>query len=707
MSIAPVVPVVHTMRTARAERRRQAGRRREAGLLLNLARRRRQTVARGRRRNPSLPPDLNAPAQRSRYYNILASMMEYINNRTYPSDKVFSAQELGVLKPEDIHRWMCWKIYGNPTPGNDAQPKMRSSTIQYWKKAISYFMPTDSGWNDAVEAGNPTKSKLINRLHKAVKKAETRGQGKPSRADRKFTDDEFDRALDLLGSNGSSAVVDRRRFQAMVKFQYHLIGRCDDTAHVKKEVIRESTQFAGHLVAQMRWSKNVTDERDCPNQLIMGSMNPKYCVELGLALFLEKWIGDGEGAISQWLFANGTTTRSDEVTDQDKEAASLKTAYSRYVTKAVLESPSFVKDGPGQLGTHSIRKIAVTNCRQRGCSKDECDYRARWKFSRRMQDTYTDTQLNWPDIKAGSKLCQGGVCKYKVKEGLGITDQWLATEICPNIAGAFDHRVAAILAKPLLWACFEPNVMTEVPNELYQTVCGKIRASNLNLEQGVNPIEKVELIPSQTDGNVDMDEVPLDEGEIAAGGGTFRRNQEMNVAVYAKVRRTAERVVEMQHLEVTEFAELKKRLIKLERMIHSLCVAPARIVGGGGRATTAAGAPIRVGIPAAPTDGQAVLCRGPKTLEVLWDEYVNGVGGNKPAREWTPRERGRKKSKATFSKRLRFWRCMTRLINGGCTVSVAIRRIHQVYGYGSITSILDKMQEHEGNGRGGHARLQA
>ena len=62
------------------------------------------------------------------------------------------------------------------------------------------------------------------------------------------------------------------------------------------------------------------------------------------------------------------------------------------------------------------------------------------------------------------------------------------------------------------------------------------------------------MIPSQTDGNVDMDEVPLDEAEIAAGSGTFRRNQETNVAVYAKVRRTAERVVEMQHLEVSEFA---------------------------------------------------------------------------------------------------------------------------------------------------------
>jgi hypothetical protein len=36
-------------------------------------------------------------------------------------------------------------------------------------------------------------------------------------------------------------------------------------------------------------------------------MNTKYCVLLGLSLFLEQWIRNGDGATSQWLFCDGTT----------------------------------------------------------------------------------------------------------------------------------------------------------------------------------------------------------------------------------------------------------------------------------------------------------------------------------------------------------------------------------------------------------------
>ena len=48
---------------------------------------------------------------------------------------------------------------------------------------------------------------------------------------------------------------------------------------------------------KMGWSKNVHEERDCPQQLILGLMNRKYCCLLGLDLFLEKLIANGEGAI--------------------------------------------------------------------------------------------------------------------------------------------------------------------------------------------------------------------------------------------------------------------------------------------------------------------------------------------------------------------------------------------------------------------------
>ena len=188
-------------------------------------------------------------------------------------------------------------------------------------------------------------------------------------------------------------MVNRKKFQAMVKLQYHIIGRCDDLSHLKKNVLEASTQLPGRLTVKMRWSKNVLEERDCPKQIIMGAMNSKYCVELGLALYLEKWIGDGDGAVSQWMFSNGQSTDTDTTAVQNKDASQIRSAFGRFLKKAALNNEEFSREVSGNLGTHSIRKIATTVVRQRGCSKDDADYRARWKMSQRMQDNYTDLQL--------------------------------------------------------------------------------------------------------------------------------------------------------------------------------------------------------------------------------------------------------------------------------------------------------------------------
>ena len=66
------------------------------------------------------------------------------------------------------------------------------------------------------------------------------------------------------------------------------------------------------------------------------------------------------------------------------------------------------------------------------------------------------------------------MCHYKVKNGLGITEDWLATEICPNIAGAFDKEVAAILAKPLLWAAYDPSMKDQMHIDMLTSTTRKI-----------------------------------------------------------------------------------------------------------------------------------------------------------------------------------------------------------------------------------------
>jgi hypothetical protein len=287
-------------------------------------------------------------------------------------------------------------------------------------------------------------------------------------------------------------------------------------------------------------------------------MNSKYCCVLGLALFLEKWIGDGQGSVSQWLFADGISDDSSLLEDQDKEAVRCKAKYSACFIRCI-QSDAFTMSAKGNLGTHSVKKYATTMCRRGGATKDDCDYRARWK-TRRMQDRYTDTQLDWPDVNAASKLCVGGICVYKVKDGSGITDEWLAKEVAPAISESFGEAVGTILAKPLLWACFDDSMVEQVPPTIRHSVRAKFIRLETDIPDGVNPIDKVEVLASECGGTVSLDEVPNDEGEEGGdgnGGAVARTNTQWRTAIYAKSSSTAVKVTEMQNNQLAEFAAMK------------------------------------------------------------------------------------------------------------------------------------------------------
>jgi hypothetical protein len=112
------------------------------------------------------------------YKPYLLEFMAFYHERVqpYPRETVFEQDILVGIKPRDIKRWMCKKVYGVPDPGLDDHPiHGRSSSLEFYKKALSYFMPNKRmGWNEVTQAGNPTKSsEIIDRIKK-VKKEEVR-----------------------------------------------------------------------------------------------------------------------------------------------------------------------------------------------------------------------------------------------------------------------------------------------------------------------------------------------------------------------------------------------------------------------------------------------------------------------------------------------------------------------------------------------------
>ena len=102
-------------------------------------------------------------------------------------------------------------------------------------------------------------------------------------------------------------------------------------------------------------------------------------------------------------------------------------------------------------------------------------------------------------------------------------------------------------------------------------------------------------------------------------------------------------------------------------------------------------------------DLNATLSPCPKSLHILWMEYLHGIGGRKPAKDFTSEERGKQKHK--YCLRKPFWDLTKHMINHGLSAQVAVDKIYNVYGnLGSVTKILRKIKRDKQNG--GHPELQ-
>ena len=83
---------------------------------------------------------MNQPLQCHRYRRILLAMMTYKDGIEYATDYEFSLEQLADIKPEHIYKWMAVKTYGKPNPSQNDNPTYgRSTSLEYYKKALSYF----------------------------------------------------------------------------------------------------------------------------------------------------------------------------------------------------------------------------------------------------------------------------------------------------------------------------------------------------------------------------------------------------------------------------------------------------------------------------------------------------------------------------------------------------------------------------------------
>ena len=138
---------------------------------------------------------LQGQDQYKSYKPSLIQLLNHIDKPTtpYTTQTQFTADRLLQITDKQVYEWLAIRAYGVPNPGAEDKPTFaRSNSIQYSKKAVSYFMPNkNTQWCVALNSGNPTRSTLVNNLIKGIKKKEVRKEGKALMARRPLEIDEF------------------------------------------------------------------------------------------------------------------------------------------------------------------------------------------------------------------------------------------------------------------------------------------------------------------------------------------------------------------------------------------------------------------------------------------------------------------------------------------------------------------------------------
>ena len=597
--------------------------------------------------------------------------------------------------------------------------QLNTQRLPSTKRQFLFFMPNREKWSVTRTEGNPTQSKDVIDLLKAVKKKEVRKQGAKSMTRRPMVGKEFQNMHKILREAGGdderttthASLWKRYGISAMVNFQFHLIARIDDSTQVIIEHIRVHDKFAHALKARLNWSKNVQDERDAPFQIVLGSLDPMYCVLCSLALWLELNLKMYPPAMeSPYLFCFCDDYR---IPDGGKKAKSMIQSFLTKMFKKIEFQEDEENAKQMLLGSHSIRKYASTYCRACGIHKDEKDIRGRWKGKGRVSDVYDDVELPYPDAKVAAVLCGGGPCIYVTNPAVdaAMMNSFILSHVVPNVRKRLPESACLVLGKALMWLITSSVADVYVPVEVkdqvlsdWAHVCGgDLDVDGTDVHK--NPIQKLAVVVSGDHGAVFIDTVGEMEGEGGGGEGDTSR-----VGMQGSHANFRNQLTGMQSCLLAlrqENIELKSAINGLKMSIDcNFGIVNGNVRRLAMRPTTnlavlvaAAAATNQGGVapqqPAAGGDRAmmlATLMPTPRSLHDLWQEYEHGVGGRKAARFFSHSERGRSKHK--YHRRKVVWDLISGLVRQGHTADGGIDRIYAVYGgQTSVSNIINGLKK--------------
>ena len=617
----------------------------------------------------------------------------------YPLTKMFTREELLEISPRDVHDWMAIKAFGKVDYGpGDKSTGARLTTLEYMKKAVSSFMPNKRPyWQDG--RGNPTKSDMVNDLLKKVQTKQVRKMGAKSQVKRQLRKTEMEKEIEIM--RGRDNWEDRIKFVAMAVWQFNFIARIDDTCHHELFDVKGHKTFTFALQSKVRWSKNVVDERKCPDQIILGANDPLWCLILLLGVYLETYLESHPDP--KYLF----TEKLNNVDGVDMAPDNLKNKWRSHLKKFVWNTSDFKDvdcgedEDEGGVGTHSRRKFAADYAANCGQSDMAVEIRGRWKRKgNRIVFQYIGLKKSFEDAAVCAALCIGGPIKYELKQGLEslITPDWIFANVIPNIREKFsDTTLCTVLGKAVLYACMSEEDRILVPDNLKQRV--RTAYNQLNLEE-TQPVKKVPLHVHRLNDRLMIS--PILEGDEVAGVGghggmpgneamqtILLRQHQYQVETNQRFDSLGSQMWDMRNFFGRQLKQVNNNIRSFGGTIEGSFV---RQRTQRMEAAASVAAPSRSDTNRSQDEVGAeqlpLLSHNVSSLHELWMEYKFGLNGRKPAEQFTTRERNvSKATSAKYCRRKIVWDCIQRIINSsGCNYTHAIRRIRDVYGWNTSTT---------------------
>ena len=167
---------------------------------------------------------------------------------------------------------------------------------------------------------------------------------------------------------------------------------------------------------------------------------------------------------------------------------------------------------------------------------------------------------------------------YALKADCGVSNNWLAEFVVPNIRRRFPREVGMVLGRALLWASFDAEVKEILPSALSNRIITAYAAIR-RLPEGENPVKKVLLVVTGDDDQLNIEEIggpdDADANQPAARRQVGSTREEL-LALH--VQNTALRceLEELRMQQSLHAQQIEEKFMRLNRNISRIAVQPAQ-----------------------------------------------------------------------------------------------------------------------------------